>query len=127
MSDYGWNNGIGSYSCGKNIGLRLKDSETNIYSLVAGKLSNYDTWLRSSIDDIYMVYNVNNNFLNIFQGTTCEYFSYAFPYEGQGGYTQYSITDLNNTLIGNDQGRSVMVPPGYQVDLYEHENLAGAH
>ena len=56
MNDEGWNDGIGSYSCGKNIILKLIDVDNGFReSHVAGKLSNYDTSLRSSVDYISMI------------------------------------------------------------------------
>ena len=44
MKDLGWNNnGIGSFTCGKNIVLKLRNSSKNIESQVNGKVSNYNT------------------------------------------------------------------------------------
>ena len=66
MSNYGWYNGVGSYSCGKKIRLMLHDDQTGLFSLVAGKVANYDTFFRSAIDNIYMVYDENPQYLNMF-------------------------------------------------------------
>lgn len=93
LSAYGWNNGIGSYSCGKNIILKLiHQADTNpmvpwfLESHINGKVSNYDTGLRHLIDDAFMI-SENGNFLNVFATDDCSGYSYMFGYEWQGGYT----------------------------------------
>lgn len=93
-----------------------------------GKVANYDTGLRGDIDDAWLIYQ-QGNFLNVFKTEDCSGVSFMFGYEYDGNYTQFSSTDLNKTIIGNDGAASIMVPAGYQVDLYEDENLGvgGAH
>ena len=65
--------------------------------------------------------------MTIFKSKDCSSAAAMFDYSDQSGYSEYSRVDLDATLIGNDQGNSVMVPAGYQVDLYQHQGLSGAH
>ena len=65
--------------------------------------------------------------MTIFKSNDCSSAAWMFDYSDHGGYSEYSRVDLDATLIGNDQGNSVMVPAGYQVDLYQHQNLGGVH
>ena len=88
LSDYGWNNGIGSYTCGKNIIIKLIDEDNGYREThAAGMLLNYDTYLVHEVDYVWMVKNENNDYMNIFNSEDCSHFSYMFGYDGQGGYT----------------------------------------
>ena len=94
MSDYGWNNGIGSYSCGKNIRLDLYDlSDAGIgdfywrVTSAAGKLDNYDTYLVHGVVFAGMSMNENNQYMNIFNSEDCSHASWMFGYSDQDGHT----------------------------------------
>ncbi len=46
-------------------------------------------------------------------------------YQGDYEIFSESIANLKGSFLGNDRARSVWVPPGYSVTLYQHKNYRG--
>ena len=68
-------------------------------------------------------------YMTIFYSDDCAGYTGMFYYNESvgGGSTQFTAHDLEERFLGEDMGGSVMVPAGYQVDLYSDENLKGSH
>jgi len=98
--------------------------------MAAGKIANPyigSLMINNGVDVVNMLNYTDHKYMTLFYYADCRGFTGMFYYDGNGGSTQYSAHDLDDRFLGNDTGRSVMVPAGYQLDLYKDENLKGSH
>ena len=132
LANLGWANKIKSYTCGQDVILKLWDAITGVEheSQAAGKIANPyigSIMIDSGVEVVNMIPYSNHDYMTLFYYADCRGFTGMYYYDGNGGSTQYSAHDLEDRFLGNDTGRSVMVPAGYQLDLFSDENLKGAH
>ena len=137
LRDYGWQDSIKSYYCGKSIMYDFcnENSEDGICMYQHG-LNGAGTIKSSKIGHHDMMNEIHfypydpttQGAVTLFKKTDCRGASGRFLSKVSGAdqdFQKYKLKDMWELNVNNDEVMSLMVPKGYTARLYEDDNRGG--